>query len=338
MICKTSRFLATALFMISSRSPLSLAKAAFATTSPVNKFSSPTMSSKASPSIRVIPNDKLYVTEPDPRMFGNGPNPPSNNTHWTNANWLKSRFHFSFAEYSNHRNNQYGVLRVLNDDLVQPNRGFGAHPHRDMEIITYIVHGQLTHQDSHGNQETLGRGSIQFMTAGSGIVHSEFNHDETKPLRFIQTWILPSQRSLPPNYGSYAAPATCTNKNEMQHLVSNVNAADKKTTTAVQVNQDVNAYVAELELGHSVDLKLQRGRQAYLLCIEGGVTVNGNKLNKYDACEIFHVESGEEEAVVTIQATETEATENGDLAHILVFEMKHVPGSGRSDLEVHRVM
>lgn len=289
------------------------------------------------PLIRVIPNDKLYVSEPDPRMFGNGPNPSSNKNdeNWTNTNWLKSRFHFSFAEYHNHRNNQYGVLRVLNDDLVQPQRGFGAHPHRDMEILTYIVHGQLTHQDSHGNQETLGRGSIQFMTAGSGIVHSEFNHDATKPLRFIQTWVLPSQRSLPPNYGSYAAPTVkgSANKNEMHHLVSDVKNADGKSslTTPVKVNQDVNAYVAEIELGHSVDLKLQSGRQAYLLCIEGGVTVNGdkNKLKKYDACEIV---GEEQESVVTIQATETEATENGDLAHILIFEMKHVPGSGRSDL------
>jgi quercetin 2,3-dioxygenase len=322
-----------------SRSPLSLAKAAFATSPRVNKFSSTaTMSKSSLPLIRVIPNNKLHVSEPDPYMFGNEPN-PSNNANWTNENWLKSRFHFNFAEYHNPRNNQYGVLRVLNDDLVQPERGFGAHPHRDMEIITYIVHGQLTHQDSHGNKETLGRGSIQFMTAGSGIVHSEFNHHDTKPLRFIQTWIMPSQRSLPPNYGSYAAApgdaTTTANQNKIHHLVSNVNSADKKTTP-VQVNQDVNAYVSELELGHSVDLKLQAGRQAYLLCIEGGVTVNGKQLKKYDACEIVMNNEGDgeeqEEAVVTIQATETEATENGDLAHFLVFEMKHVPGSGRSDL------
>jgi quercetin 2,3-dioxygenase len=355
MLYKTTRFLALSPLFISFRSnpsfsPLSFAKAAFSTPSPVSSASAYTIMSNKPVMIRVIPNDKLHVSEPDPRMFGNGPN-PSKNENWTNPNWLKSRFHFSFAEYSNHRNNQYGVLRVLNDDLVQPKRGFGAHPHRDMEILTYIVHGHLTHQDSHGNVETLGRGSIQFMTAGSGIVHSEFNHHATRPLRFIQTWILPAKRSLPPNYGSYAAPtatrtakdgeATATtttttttnaNKNEMKHLVSNVKAGK---TTPVQVNQDVNAYVAELEAGHSVDLKLQSGRQAYLLCMEGGVTVNGetNQLKKYDACEIVHDdESSEKETIVTIRATDVEATENGDLAHILIFEMQRVPGSGRTDL------
>jgi redox-sensitive bicupin YhaK (pirin superfamily) len=126
--------------------------------------------------------------EPDPSWFGNKPNEVSNPT-WTNKNWLKSRFHFSFAEYSNPRNTGFGILRVMNDDLVQPNRGesmrpsyalfgfvqihigctvvcssgFGAHPHRDTEICTYVVHGQLTHQDSMGTSETLGRGAIQFM-------------------------------------------------------------------------------------------------------------------------------------------------------------------------------
>lgn len=94
--------------------------------------------------------------------FGNKANEPSN-PQWTNANWLKSRFHFSFAEYNNPRNQNFGVLRVMNDDLVQPNRGFGAHPHRDMEICTYVVDGKLTHQDSMGTKETLQRGAIQFM-------------------------------------------------------------------------------------------------------------------------------------------------------------------------------
>ena len=120
--------------------------------------------------------------------FGNGQN-PSNDPAWTNNNWLKSRFHFSFAEYHNPKNSSYGVLRVMNDDLVQPKRGFGTHPHRNMEIITYIVHGKLTHKDSMGSAECLGRGSIQFMTAGKGVSHSEYN-DTEKPLRFIQTCVL----------------------------------------------------------------------------------------------------------------------------------------------------
>jgi quercetin 2,3-dioxygenase len=275
-----------------------------------------------SPSIKVIPNDKLYVSEPDPRYFGNGPNPTSDAS-WTNQNWLKSRFHFSFAEYSSYKNSDFGVLRVMNDDLVQPHRGFGTHPHGDMEIITYIVDGELTHKDSMGTSESLGRGSIQFMTAGSGIRHSEFNEGD-KPLRFIQTWIVPSQRGLKPNYGSYNAQHELK-KNQLQHLVSNVK--DTTTSTPVEINQDVNAFASELELGQRVSLDLPAARQAYLLCIEGSVKVNGQVLNKYDACEITN-----SPGVVDIEATGVEATENGDLAHILAFTMAAVPGSGRTDI------
>lgn len=104
---------------------------------------------------------------------------------WDAPNWLTSRFHFSFAEWSEGKPS-FGVLRVLNDDRVQPSRGFGTHGHANMEIITYIVEGELTHQDSMGTAETLGRGAVQFMTAGHGVRHSEHNHSPDKPLRFIQ--------------------------------------------------------------------------------------------------------------------------------------------------------
>jgi len=278
--------------------------------------------------VKVIPNEKLYVSEPDPRWFGNGPNPTdtgSPDPNWTNDNWLKSRFHFSFAEYNNYKNNQFGVLRVMNDDLVQPHRGFGTHPHGDMEIITYIVQGQLTHQDSMGTQESLPRGSIQFMTAGTGVRHSEFNNGD-KPLRFIQTWIMPSERGLTPNYGSYRGDQDC-HKNKLHHLVSNV--SDKSVKTPVEVNQDVDAFASELEKGQTVTYNLDANRQAYLLCIEGSVKVNGQQLNKYDACEITGQGSGGD---VKIEAIDVEDTEHGALAHVLMFAMKAVAGSGRKDL------
>ena len=121
-----------------------------------------------------ISREKLFVSEPDPRMFGNQGNEKLPT--WNNGNWLKSRFHFSFAEYHSPHNQNYGVLRVMNDDLVQPARGFGQHPHQNMEICTYIVSGNLTHQDS----------MIQFMTAGTGVYHSEHNRNPDTPLRFIQ--------------------------------------------------------------------------------------------------------------------------------------------------------
>lgn len=274
------------------------------------------------PSIQVIPNDKLHVSEPDPRWFGNGPNLTSDPS-WTNRNWLKSRFHFSFAEYSNPKNSEYGVLRVMNDDLVQPHRGFGTHPHRDMEIITYIVHGELTHQDSMGTSESLGRGSIQFMTAGKGIEHSEFNNGD-KPLRFIQIWIVPFARGLKPNYGSFRGEFE-PQKNQLRHLVSNVK--DATTSTPVEINQDVDAYASELERGKKVIYELPSERQAYFLCVEGSVQVNGRSLSKYDACEI-----SEGPGTLEIEATGTETTENGELAHFLLLTMKSVTNSGRTDL------
>lgn len=276
-----------------------------------------------SPQIKVVPNDKLYVSEPNPMWFGNGPN-PGYDPEWTNANWLKSRFHFSFAEYHNPRNSRFGVMRVMNDDLVQPKRGFGEHPHRDMEIVTYIVDGSLTHEDNMGSKESLGRGSIQFMTAGVGVQHSEYNHSE-KPLRFIQTWIVPRERGLKPNYGSYNATKDCgKEKNNIQYLASDT--GNTGADTPVKLNQDVNTKAAELELGKSVSIDLKKGRQAYLLCIEGGIEINGTKLAKYDAAEI----KGDDTAL-EIKATEVEETENGEVAHFLLFEMAD-DGSGRTDL------
>lgn len=214
----------------------------------------------------------------------------------------------------------------MNDDLVQPMRGFGTHPHRDMEIITYIVHGELTHKDSMGNGETLGRGSIQFMTAGSGIRHSETN-DGNKPLRFIQTWIVPRRSGLPPNYGSYNASKDCeSQKNTLRFLASD--SANKNVDSPVKVNQDVNCKAAELELGKSTQVEIPNGRQAYLLCIEGELEVNGKTLTKYDGMEIHGVDEG----VLDIKATDVEETESGKVAHFLMFDMPAVPGSGRSDL------
>lgn len=248
-----------------------------------------------------------------------------NDKAWTSSNWLKSRFHFSFAEYNNRRNQDFGVLRVMNDDLVQPHRGFGTHPHRDMEIITYICSGKLTHKDSMGTEESLGRGSIQFMTAGTGIRHSEFNHDD-EPLRFIQTWIKPASYGLTPNYGSCSGNAD-ERKNQLQHLVSNV--MDKTTTTPVETNQDCDAYATELDKGQSVTLDLPAGRMAYLLCIEGGVKLNDEaSLGKHDAAEIAG--GGGQ---VKIEATLVENVESGeDVAHVLVFTMKEVEGAGRGDI------
>ncbi len=127
---------------------------------------------------------------------------PSKSLYLANHGWLISRFHFSFAEYYNSKNIHFGVLRVLNDDLVQPGTGFGTHLHEDMEIVSYCVEGELTHRDSMSSKETLRRGDVQYMTAGTGITHSEMNESTDKVLRFLQIWILPDKKERTPQYGS----------------------------------------------------------------------------------------------------------------------------------------
>lgn len=255
-----------------------------------------------------VPGDELFVSEPDPRMFGNAANPPAGKG-WTNWNWLKSRFHFSFAEYYDGPSN-FGVLRVMNDDLVQPQRGFGTHPHRDMEIITFVVDGSLTHKDSMGTAETLGRGSVQFMTAGSGVSHSEHNFEDETPLRFIQSWIVPRERHLPPNYGSMVgdAAAAASRRNQWAHVVSDVRR--REAATPVQINQDCNVFVTELDTGAaSPTLNIQSGRQAYVLAVEGAATLPGGvQLERHDAAKVW----GE-------LALECRAGDQG--AMVLVFEM-----------------
>jgi len=238
---------------------------------------------QAKPSIRKVPASTLHISEPNPRHFGNPSNPQPSPSSWTNSNWLKSRFHFSFAEHSD-GNSNFGVLRVLNDDLVQSQRGFGTHPHRNMEIVTYIVDGHLTHKDSMGTEETLQRGSVQFMTAGTGVYHSEHNLHPTDPLRFLQLWIVPRHHNLPPNYGSLVAPSdnTCRH-NKWMHIVTDVRNVEN---VPIKINQDVNIYVTELDKDSELEFHVKPDRQAYFVCIEGNLSLNTEKLSQQDAAEI----------------------------------------------------
>lgn len=274
----------------------------------------------SSKAVRVVPNAKLFVSEPDPQGFGNDRNPPVGKAEgWTNGNWLKSRFHFSFAEYSRGPSN-FGCLRVMNDDLVQPDRGFGTHPHRDMEIITFIVSGDLTHADSMGTKETLSRGSVQFMTAGTGIRHSEYNLNKTTPLRFVQSWIVPRKRGLQPNYGSMVGDeeAAVARRDKWMHLVSDVEGPQQ---APVQINQDCNVFVAELTSEKTCPtFELGPSRQAYMLCVEGYVSMgaDGKSLRQHDGAEI--------KGPVSL---DLQAGKSGAL--VLMFEMA-VTNDGRSDI------
>lgn len=193
--------------------------------------------------------------------------------------WLHSTFHFSFAEYYNPQNIHYGPLRVVNDDTFAPGGGFDIHFHENMEIISYVINGTLTHRDNMGNERTVTRGNLQYMSAGTGILHSEFNHTNDT-LRFLQIWITPAQKNLTPNYGDYDFPwdKRC---GRWLLIISGVNGS-----APVQIHQDVQIFVAALETGASLDYELAANRQAYLVQIEGQGTINNQQLFEKDAAEI----------------------------------------------------
>lgn len=223
----------------------------------------------------------------------------SKNMGRSNLGWLKSLFHFSFAEYYNPDNIKFGVLRVINDDLVEPNTGFDTHPHRDMEIISYVVDGEITHGDSMGNKRTLTRGCVQYMSAGTGVYHSEHNLGD-KTLRLLQIWILPDKKGYKPNYGDYEFQWN-DRRNKWLHMVSS-----KEGNAPVKINQDINVYSLELDKENEIDFEVKEGRQAYLVQIEGSAEVNNIDLADRDAMEIV-------EEDILIKAKET--------SHILVIEM-----------------
>ncbi len=213
--------------------------------------------------------------------------------------WLKSIFHFSFANYHNPDNMSFGALRVINDDLIKPNTGFEMHPHRDMEIVSYVVDGQLDHGDTMGNKNTLTRGHVQFMTAGTGLYHSEHNYGDTTS-RFLQIWLRPEKKGLTPNYGDYKFDWD-DRKNRWLQIVSGSDG-----NAPIKINQDANIYVLELDFGKEIDFTVGEGRQAYLVQIEGSSKIHTYDLHARDAMEIV-------EEDITIVSHE--------LSHVLIIEM-----------------
>lgn len=224
----------------------------------------------------------------------------SGNMGSSNLGWLRSKFHFSFAEYYNPHNIKFGVLRVINDDLVEPNTGFDTHPHRNMEIISYVVNGELTHGDSMGNKNTITRGHVQYMSAGTGVYHSEHNLGKDE-LRFLQIWIFPDKEDYKPNYGDYRFDWS-DRQNKWLHMVSSRNG-----NAPIKINQDINVYSLELDKGKEINFQVNEGRQAYLVQIEGGAIINDIELNNRDGMEIV-------EEDILIKAKDT--------SHILILEMK----------------
>ena len=216
---------------------------------------------------------------------------PKENMGTSNLGWLESRFHFSFAEYRNPNNINFGVLRVLNDDIVHPESGFDTHPHANMEIISYVVNGEITHKDSMGNSETLKRGEVQYLSAGDGIYHSEHNVHKTEDLRLLQIWIVPPKAGLPRLYGSKRF-EEIDRKNRLLNIVSSQNG-----TADIKIYQDINIYVSELETNKTLDFKIEKNRQVYFVQIEGSSSVNEITLNDGDAMEILDIEKIEIKAL-----------------------------------------
>jgi quercetin 2,3-dioxygenase len=218
----------------------------------------------------------------------------------SNLGWLNSIFHFSFAQYYNPDNMNFGVLRVINDDIIEAGTGFGTHPHKNMEIVSYVIDGELTHGDSMGNKGTLYRGQVQYMSAGIGVLHSEYNYGD-KPGRFLQIWVLPDKNGYAPNYGDYLFDWE-ERKNKWLHFVSN-----KTGNAPIKVNQDVNFYALELDADKEITFPVKEGRQAYLVQIEGSSFINNINLAERDALEIT-------EEDITIKSKDT--------SHFLLIEMK----------------
>jgi quercetin 2,3-dioxygenase len=202
--------------------------------------------------------------------------------------WLQCNFSFSFADYYDPDNMGFGPLRVFNDDYIQPQNGFGTHPHRDMEIVTFVLSGQLQHKDNTGGEEVLKPGEVQRMTAGTGILHSEINNSEDQVTNSLQLWFQPEAKGLKPSYEQKAYDESAA-VNALLPVVSN----RIKTEHTVHIHQDLTIYLSRLEAGHKLEFHQKSGRRIYLFLMEGELTLNGGeaRLARRDAARITELES-----------------------------------------------
>jgi redox-sensitive bicupin YhaK (pirin superfamily) len=191
--------------------------------------------------------------------------------------WLKSYHTFSFASYQNSERMNFGMLRVFNDDVVQPKMGFGTHPHRNMEIISIPISGALSHTDSIGNKRSIEVGEVQVMSAGTGLKHSEFNDSKTNAVNFLQLWIVPEIENITPYYNQKIFEAL-ERKNKFQVLVS---PKDKQVVGSLPINQQGYISMIDLDKGFETTYDLKNG--AYFFLIEGEVLVEDENLEKRDA-------------------------------------------------------
>lgn len=218
-----------------------------------------------------------------------------------NHGWLNSYHTFSFANYHDPKYMGFRALRVINEDRVSPTAGFGTHGHRDMEIVTYVLDGALEHKDNIGNGSIIQPGDVQRMSAGTGILHSEFNHSQTEPVHFLQIWLLPDTNGLKPSYEQRNfSPAKTPGKLQLV-------AARDGRENAVTIHQDVDLYAGVLKAGDRISHTLKPERHAWVQVARGAITLNGLPLDTSDGAAIS------EETDVVIEATED--------AEILLFDL-----------------
>lgn len=215
--------------------------------------------------------------------------------------WLRSFHTFSFADYYDPAHMGFRSLRVINEDRVQPARGFGMHPHRDMEIISYVLDGELQHRDSMGNGSIIHPGEVQRMSAGTGVTHSELNPSNERPVHFLQIWILPAEQGIAPSYEQKAFPARdCQGK---LRLVASLDGRNGSVT----VHQDVNLYAGLVDSGDRVRYQLPLGRHAWVHVARGSLDLNGTSLAAGDAVAISEAGSLD--------------ISGGNAAEVLVFDL-----------------
>ncbi len=226
---------------------------------------------------------------------------PSQERGWADHGWLKSYHSFSFADYHDPRYMGWGNLRVINEDRIEPGTGFGTHGHRDMEIISYVLSGELAHKDSMGHVKSIPPGDIQRMSAGRGVMHSEFNHAPQQQTHFLQIWILPNQRGIDPSYEQKAVPPSA--KHGQLALIASPTGEEH----AVRIHADASLWAGVFDGDQQAQLDLPADRLAYVHLVRGRLQVNGHTLSAGDALLM------RDEPHVRMQG--------GQAAEVLVFDL-----------------
>jgi quercetin 2,3-dioxygenase len=197
-----------------------------------------------------------------------------------NHGWLDTWHTFSFGDYRDPQHTHFRALRVMNEDRVKPGQGFGTHPHRDMEIVTYVLSGALEHRDSMGNGEVLRPGEFQRMSAGTGITHSEFNPLKSEPVHLYQIWLFPENKGIEPSYEQKQFPEE--ERHNRLRLVASRDAADG----SLLIHQDARIFLAMLDPGTQISHNLATGRHAWLQVLSGDVSLNGDNLQTSDGAAV----------------------------------------------------